>query len=127
MKRDLDQIILTKQELRLMKIIWEMGAASGKSVYAVISKKKKTAYTTVLTTLSILESKGVLTHTKSGRAFIFKPLLTRQQATRNQICDVLDRFFDGNPQKLIENIQDNAMKSHDMKDQSNRQGAEAVL
>ncbi|MBN2318170.1 MAG: BlaI/MecI/CopY family transcriptional regulator [Acidobacteria bacterium] len=127
MKRDLDKIILTRQELRLMKIIWEMGAASGKSVYAVIAKKKKTAYTTVLTTLGILESKGALTHTKSGRAFIYKPLLTRKQATRNQICDVLDRFFDGNPQKLIENIQENATKPYDMKSQSNRQEMEATL
>lgn len=108
MKKDLDRIILTRQELQIMKVIWEMGAASVKNVYSVISKRKSTAYTTILTIMGILESKGVLTHTKSGRAFIYRPVLSRKQATRNQVHDVLERFFDGNPQKLIENIQENA-------------------
>ncbi len=107
MKKDLDRIILTRQELEIMKVVWEMGSASVKNVYSVISKKKNTAYTTVLTIMGILESKGVLTHTKAGRAFIYRPLLTRRQATQNQISDLLDRFFDGNPQKLIENVLEN--------------------
>lgn len=106
MKKDLDKIILTRQELQIMKVVWEMGAASVKNVYAVISKRKPTAYTTILTIMGILESKGVLTHTKSGRAYVYKPILTKRQATRNQIHDVLDRFFDGDPRKLIENIQE---------------------
>ena len=127
MKKDLDAIILTRQELAIMKIVWELGSASVKSVYSVLSKKKNTAYTTVLTIMGILESKGVLTHTKSGRAFIYRPLLSRQQATQNQISDILDRFFDGNPQKLIENIQQNALKSYDMEVQPERQEAEVVL
>jgi predicted transcriptional regulator len=127
MKKDMDRIILTRQELQIMKIIWDMGAASVKNVYSVISKKKNTAYTTVLTIMGILENKGVLTHTKSGRAYIYRPLLTRQQATRNQVCDVLDRFFDGNPKKLIENILENDLMSNDLEIQSEKEEVEAVL
>lgn len=127
MKRDLDRIILTRQELQIMKVVWEMGAASVKNVYNVISKRKNTAYTTVLTVMGILESKGVLTHTKSGRAFIYRPLLTKEQATRNQIHDVLDRFFDGNPQKLIENIQDSVMKSYDVGIESKGENIKVML
>ena len=127
MKKDLKRIIFTPQELQIMKVIWELGAASVKSVYSVISRKKNTAYTTILTIMGILESKGALTHTKSGRAFIYRPLLSREQATRNQISDVLDRFFDGNPQKLIESVQENGVKSWHVKDQSLKQEAEAML
>jgi len=111
MKKDLNSIILTRQELQIMKVIWKMGAASVKDVYTVILKRKPTAYTTILTIMGILESKGVLIHTKSGRAFIYRPVLTKQQATRNQIHDILDRFFDGNPEKLIENIRRNGIES----------------
>lgn len=127
MKKDLDRIILTRQELQIMKIIWEMGAASVKDVYSVLSKRKNTAYTTILTIMGILESKGVLTHTKSGRAFIYRPLLTRQQATRNQVSDVLERFFDGNPQKLIDNVRENSIKSWNIENRSDKQGIEALL
>jgi BlaI family penicillinase repressor len=54
--------------------------------------------------MSILEEKGVLVHTKSGRAYVYKPVLSRRQATRNQVQDILERFFDGRPEKLIENV-----------------------
>ena len=127
MKKDLERIILTPQELQIMKVIWAMGAASVKSVYSVISRKKNTAYTTISTIMGILESKGALIHTKSGRAFIYRPLLSREQAMRNQINDVLDRFFDGNPQKLIENIQEYGMKSWQVKDRSVKQEAKVTL
>ena len=126
MRKDLDRIILTRQELPIMKVIWELGAASVKNVYSVISKEKTIAYTTILTIMGILESKGVLTHTKSGRAFIYRPLLSRQQATRNQISDVLERFFDGNPQKMIDNIRENGLRSWNMKSRSKGEKAQAI-
>ncbi len=111
MKRDLDSIILTRQELQIMKVVWEQGAATVKEVCDVISRKKATAYTTILTLMGILEEKGALTHSRSGRAYVYKPLLNRQQATRNQVHDVLNRFFDGSPEKLIANLLENEVRA----------------
>jgi BlaI family penicillinase repressor len=104
MKKDLDSIILTRQELQIMKVVWERESATVKDVCAVISQSKATAYTTILTIMEILEHKGALAHTISGRAYVFYPLLSRQQATRNQVHDLLIRFFEGNPGKMIESI-----------------------
>ena len=106
MKRDLESIILTRQELRIMKVVWDRGAATVKEVCEVMSRNKPTAYTTILTLMGILEDKGALTHIRSGRAYLYKPLLSRNQATRNQVRDVVLRFFDGQPEKLIANILD---------------------
>jgi BlaI family penicillinase repressor len=75
-----------------------------------MSQSKVTAYTTILTLMGILEEKGALAHTRSGRAYVYNPLLSRQQATRNQVHDVLTRFFDGNPEKMIENVLENEVK-----------------
>jgi len=107
MKKDLKTIILTKQELQIMKVVWDLGSASVKQVCEAISQKKPTAYTTILTLMGILEEKGVLVHERSGRAYIYKPLLSRQQATQNHIKDLLERFFDGSPEKLIRNLLEN--------------------
>ena len=104
MKKDLETIILTRQELQIMKVVWERDSATVKDVCEVMSKRKATAYTTILTLMGILEDKGVLVHSRSGRAYVYSPLLSRQQATRNQVQDLLTRFFDGNPEKLIENV-----------------------
>ena len=127
MKKEMSSILLTRQELQIMKVIWEMGAASVKNVYSVISKKKPTAYTTILTIMGILESKGALTHTKSGRAFIYRPVLTKQQATRNHVHDIIDRFFDGNPDKLIANIRSNNIKEANAAEQDVRLNVEVQV
>jgi BlaI family transcriptional regulator, penicillinase repressor len=114
MKKDLDSIILTRQELQIMKVIWERGVATVKDVCDAMSKKKAIAYTTILTLMGILEEKGALVHSRSGRAYIYKPLLTRQQATRNQVHDVLTRFFDGSAEKLIANVLENEIKKPEL-------------
>ena len=96
-----------------MKVVWDRGSATVKEVCDAISQKKMTAYTTILTLMGILEVKGALIHTRSGRAYIYKPILSRQQATRNQVHDVLTRFFDGSPEKMIENVLENEVIAPD--------------
>jgi BlaI family penicillinase repressor len=106
-KRDLDSIILTRQELQIMKVVWEKGSATVREVCQIISQRKPTAYTTILTLMGILEEKGALSHVRSGRAYIYRPLLTNRQATHNQVHDIIERFFDGSPEKLIESVLNN--------------------
>jgi predicted transcriptional regulator len=106
MKKDLDSIILTRQELQIMKVVWDRGSATVKDVCDVLSRQKATAYTTVLTLMGILEEKGALRHVRLGRAYLYRPLLSRQRATRNQVRDLVTRFFDGKPEKLIESVLD---------------------
>ncbi len=104
MKKELDSMILTRQELEIMKVVWARGSATVREVCEVISRTKPTAYTTILTLMGILEDKGALAHVRSGRAYLYKPLLSREQGTRNQVRDLVSRFFDGKPEKLIENL-----------------------
>ena len=107
--RDLGSIILTRQELRIMKVIWERGSATVKDVCTALCREKPTAYTTILTLMGILEHKGALTHLRSGRAYVYRPLLSRGQATRNQVRDVINRFFEGQADKLIEDVVSNEL------------------
>ncbi len=107
MKKNLDAYILTREELRIMKIIWKRGSATVREVFEAVSKNKNAAYTTILTFIKILEEKGALTRKKAGRAYRYTPVLTRRQATRNQINDLLLRFFEGNPNKLIQMVLEN--------------------
>ena len=104
-------MILTRQELQIMKVVWQKGSATVREVCQVISLQKPTAYTTVLTLMGILEGKGALKHARSGRAYVYRPLLSREQATHNQVRDLLQRFFDGNPERLIENVLKNEVGS----------------
>lgn len=94
-----------------MKVVWENEAATVKEVHAVLTKIRPISRNTILTLIRILDRKGVLAHRRSGRAYVYEPLLSRRQATQNQIRDLIARFFDGVPQKLIENLIQNEIKT----------------
>ncbi len=111
MKKDLASILLTRQEFQIMKVIWEGDAATVKAVCDAISQRKATAYTTVMTFMRILEDKGALVHAKSGRTYVYRPLLSRRQATQNHLRDIIERFFDGCPERLISEVMEKEVKT----------------
>ncbi len=95
---------MTDGELRLMRVLWEKGRATVGEVVGGISSSRKPAYNTVLTMLRILEHKGYVTHRKSGRAFVYVPIIDRSQARRSAVRLLLDRFFDNSPSLLVLNL-----------------------
>ena len=95
---------LTDAELRLMEVLWQSGPATVGDVAAALAKKIPLAYSTVLTTLRILENKGYLEHVKQGRAFLYRPLVGRDEACDNAVTHLLRRFFQGSPERLMLNL-----------------------
>jgi len=97
---------LTEGELRLMDVIWEKGRATVAEVAEGLPKELDLAYNTVLTTLRILEDKGYLKHTKSkeGRAFVYRAVVSREQASRSAVRHLLRRFFGNSAEALVLNL-----------------------
>jgi predicted transcriptional regulator len=97
---------LTEAELRLMDVIWDKGRATVAEVAEGLPKELDLAYNTVLTTLRILEDKGYLKHSKSkeGRAFIYRAVVSREQASRSAVRHLLRRFFGNSAEALVLNL-----------------------
>jgi predicted transcriptional regulator len=95
---------LTDAELRLMEVVWKKGVATVADVVDGVTGDPPLAYSTVLTTLRILENKGYLVHSKQGRAFVYKPAVEREAARANAISHLLRRFFDGSHELLLLNL-----------------------
>ncbi len=87
-----------------MQVVWEKGAATAGDVLEALPKSPPTAYSTVVTTLRILEEKGYLRHTKEGRAFVYHPVVDRTEASRSAVRHLLHRFFDDSPELLVLNV-----------------------
>lgn len=92
---------LTEQELEIMKVVWERKAATVREIYEVLRERKTVAYTTVMTMMNILESKGHLVKRPEGRAFVYEPSQARTQVVSGMVQDFVDRVFDGAAQPLI--------------------------
>jgi len=87
-----------------MEVLWDKGTATVGEVLEALSRRTSLAYTTVLTTLRILEQKGYLGHVKQGRAFVYHPLVKRQDARRHALRYLVSRFFEGSPELLVLNL-----------------------
>lgn len=92
---------LTDAELRLIEVLWEKGAGTVSDVVEALPKSVPLAYSTVLTTLRILENKGYLTHRQEGRAYIYRPVIGRDQARQSAVSHLVRRFFDGSRDELM--------------------------
>ena len=97
-------VTLTEAELRLMDVLWEQGPSSVQQVMDALPKKSQLAYNSVLTTIRILEKKGYVRHIKDGRAYIYRPLVEREEASRSEIRHLAHRFFKNSHEMLVLNI-----------------------
>jgi predicted transcriptional regulator len=102
---------LTEVESKLMAIVWEMGEATVNDVVAALPERNRPAYNTVLTTMRILEQKGYLRHIKEGRAHVYRPLVSRNQARRQVVRHMVQRFFNDSPELLLLSILENEKMS----------------
>jgi predicted transcriptional regulator len=90
-----------------MDILWEKGASTVSDVVEALPRRLSLAYSTVLTTLRILERKGYVTHEKRRRAFVYHPVVGRKEASRKAVRHLLSRFFDNSPELLVLNVLEN--------------------
>ncbi|MGB8011584.1 MAG: BlaI/MecI/CopY family transcriptional regulator [Terriglobales bacterium] len=95
---------LTEAELRIMNVLWGMGSGTVQQVLDSITEKPSIAYNSVLTTIRILERKGYLKHFKDGRAFVYSPLVGKNEATRSEIRHLVSRFFKNSQEQLVLNL-----------------------
>jgi predicted transcriptional regulator len=107
---------LTEAELRLMHVVWEKGSATAGDVLEALPSKPPAAYSTVVTTLRILEEKGYLRHTKQGRAFVYQRVVDGSLAVRISDLHLLERFIKNSAELLVLNVlKDERMDAAELK------------
>lgn len=81
---------LGKLEKLIMDRIWSWDhPVAVREVLEDLQRERTLAYTTVMTVMDNLHRKGVLTREKDGRAYLYRPAVTREQHTAAFMGDVL--------------------------------------
>jgi predicted transcriptional regulator len=94
-------ITLTEAELRLMRVLWQRGESAVSDMVAAIADATPLAYTSVLTTVRVLEKKGYVIHRQEGRAFLYSACVAQHEAGRSEVTHLLSRFFGNSREKLM--------------------------
>lgn len=105
---------LTKCEAEVMDIVWEKECVTVHDVVDAIDRNL--AYTTVLTTMKILEDKRIVRRgDKVGRAFTYMARVSRDQVREGMLKSLADQLFGGSTRSLVLSLlQSDAVSADDI-------------
>jgi BlaI family penicillinase repressor len=90
---------LTPLELEIMQVLWEAGPSTVSEVQPKL--RAQLAYTTVQTMLNVLLRKRKVARVQEGRAFRYRPAVSRERATGSALSDLVRRMFGGSSEALL--------------------------
>ena len=93
------QSVLTKREQQVMEVMYREKNLSAKQVWEHIPDFP--SYSAVRSVLTILEGKGLLTHTVEVRKFIYSPAVEHRKAVSSAVKQLLRTYFDGSLDKAV--------------------------
>jgi predicted transcriptional regulator len=91
---------LPQLEMDCMSVLWRHSAATVAQVRSALPRAL--AYTTVMTVLDRMASKGVVTRRKNGRAYLYSAVLDRETARRAAVERLLANLFENDRAALVE-------------------------
>src|SRR5450432_3867726 len=95
-------ILLTDREADIMQVLWEHGPSVVAEVRDLLSDAL--AYTTVLTILRTLESKGYVKHEEEGCVHRYSAVAQRQAARKSALRHLTRKLFDGSSDLLLAHL-----------------------
>src|SRR5580704_6244752 len=90
---------LTPLELEIMQVLWQAGSCTVAEVQPKL--RAELAYTTVQTMLNVLLRKKKVKRVQEGRAYRYRPVVSRERATSSALSDLVQRMFGGSSEALL--------------------------
>ena len=94
---------ITAAELRIMKVIWQLGSGTVRQTLNALPVDEGTppAYTTIMTMMKQLAEKGALDVDCERQPFVYTPAVRRDQVLRQRVTQFLKIVFDGHAEDLV--------------------------
>jgi BlaI family penicillinase repressor len=97
-------MMLSGPQLEIMKVVWRLGEATVRDVYEDLRLHRPVAYTTVMTMMKNMESRGHLKKRSEGRAFVYTATIAEDRMIRRIVGDFIDRVFNGSTEPLLAHL-----------------------
>ncbi len=90
--------LLGPLERAVMDVMWRRGECTVRDVHDEMVQSRSIAYTTVMTTMARLATKGMLSRDTRGLAHRYRPAVSRDHHARRTVAGVLTWLFDEYPE-----------------------------
>jgi BlaI family transcriptional regulator, penicillinase repressor len=98
---------LGELEQEVMQLVWSSGEVTAETVREKLARKPKES--TVRTVLRRLEEKNYVTHTVSGRTFVFRAAISRQVVAARAVKQIVESFCNGSLEEVLVGMVDARM------------------
>jgi predicted transcriptional regulator len=95
------QGLLGPLETDVMELVWQLGDTTVRDVHEALAERRDLAYTTVMTTMARLASKGLLTRDTTGLAHRYRATISREDYARSTVTSVVDWLVDRFPEPAM--------------------------
>jgi predicted transcriptional regulator len=92
----------TEAELKILKILWELGPSPVKDVQAALARRQEYTYTGALRMLQVMHEKGLVTRDESARSHVYRAAHSREETEKGLVADLRDRLFGGSALALVQ-------------------------
>ncbi len=90
--------LLGPLEQDVMDVVWRLGDATVRDVHDKLAAERKIAYTTVMTTMTRLATKGLLRRDTAGLAHRYRPAVSQDTYLRSALGRVLSWALERYPE-----------------------------
>jgi len=91
----------TPAQLEVLQVIWNRGPSTAREVMKVLNRRRPRAYTSVMSLMTIMAERGLLSQKPRGRAFVYSAKISRAKTQSRMVRDILCRVFDGSASALV--------------------------
>jgi len=102
---------LAPLELDCMNTLWPMGQATVREIRDSLAARRPRAYTTIMTIMDRLARKGIVERRKVGRAYMYSPNLSADEARTQALGQVIENFFGGSKEALLAQLSGDAPRA----------------
>jgi len=92
----------TAAELEMLRLLFQLGPATARQVHqAATDSRPDMQYATVLRTLQVMHTKGLLTRDESQKAHVYAPAQEKDSLQTSLLKDLIHKAFAGSGKALI--------------------------
>lgn len=91
----------TESELEILRVLWDKGAATVRTVHEVLSEHKDAGYTTTLKLMQIMFEKGIVKRDDSSKTHIYRANISKESTQQQIVGKMINSLFGGSSSQLV--------------------------
>ena len=92
---------LTELQQAILDVVWSHGPVTADHVRSALGPKRDLKDSTIRTLMRRLEARGYLTHSISGRVFVYRAAMARRGVAARAVRNIIDRFWAGSTEQFL--------------------------